>query len=176
MTSSAIKIPLSVSGIERAIQEVEAYQEWLKRKSEEFLDRLVDKGLRLSQAKFQKAVYDGTNDVKVQVEQRGKNCRAVVAVGNSVLFIEFGTGVVYPDNHPEAAIHGMRRGSYGHGRGSQPVWGYYGDPGTNGQAVKETDYGTLVLTSGNPANMPMYTTVKELKEMIRDIALEVFQR
>ena len=43
-----------------------------------------------------------------------KNKIAVVAVGSATLFIEFGTGVKYPDNHPEAAEHGMIRGGYGY--------------------------------------------------------------
>ena len=82
--------------------------------------------------KFSQAVYDGTNDVSVTVEPRGNNVRAVVATGGATLFIEFGAGVTYPDDHPEAEELGMKRGAYGQGHGKQHSWGYYGDPGTNG--------------------------------------------
>ena len=108
-----IKIPLSVAGIDNAIREINRYQSWLKAKTSVLLDRLAQEGLSVASANFAKAAYDGTNDVSVSVEQRGAGVRAVVAVGASVLFIEFGTGVTYPDNHPEAAEHGMRRGEYG---------------------------------------------------------------
>ena len=80
------------------------------------LERLTQEGYEVASAGFASAEYDGTNDVTVSVEDRGK-IKAVVAVGGTVLFIEFGTGVTYPDNHPEARDLGMERGEYGHGRG-----------------------------------------------------------
>ena len=169
-----VKIPLSVAGIETAIREVEKYKVWLRERSNLLLDRLADEGYQIASAKFARAVYDGTNDASVSVEQRGTAARAVVAVGSSVLFIEFGTGVTYPDSHPEAADHGMTRGEYGQGKGSRSSWGYYGDPGTHGQ-LKETSNGnTVVITHGNPANMSMYETVKELRERLPVIVKEVF--
>ncbi len=73
--------------------------------------------------------------------------RAVVAVGASVLFIEFGAGVTYPDNHPQAAELGMKRGEYGKGHGKQSSWGYYGDPGTNGVVKTKKDGSTVVITT-----------------------------
>ena len=110
-----IKVPLSVAGIDNAIREIDRYKSWLKARTSVLLDRLAQEGLSVASANFAKAAYDGTNDVSVSVEQREQSVRAVVAVGASVLFIEFGTGVVYPDNHPEAADLGMRRGEYGAG-------------------------------------------------------------
>ena len=91
-----------------------------------------------------------------------------------MLFIEFGTGVIYPDDHPEAAEHGMTRGSYGKGRGKQKAWGYYGDSGTNGEVKINKKGREVVITHGNPANMPMYETAKELEERLGELAKEVF--
>ena len=48
---------------------------------------------QVASARFQSAQYDGTNDVSVSLEVREKNRIAVVAVGEAVLCIEFGTGV-----------------------------------------------------------------------------------
>lgn len=169
-----ISVPLSGKGIDQLIREVEAYQRWLKERTEIFLDRLAQEGLQIASVKFEKAVYDGTNDVSVSVEMRGPNARSVVALGRAVLFIEFGTGVVYPDNYPEAQKHGMERGKYGMGHGSQQKWGYYGDPGSNGVTVVKPNGKEVVITQGNPSNMPMYETVKELKERISLVAKEVF--
>ena len=169
-----VKVPLSQRGIDTLLREIESYAVWLKERSQVLLDRLAQAGFEVASARFAKAVYDGTNDASVSLETRSEGVRAVVAVGASVLFIEFGTGVTYPDNHPQAAELGMKRGEYGKGHGKQSSWGYYGDPGTNGVVKTKKDGSTVVITHGNPANMPMYETVKELEAMLPELVKEVF--
>ena len=169
-----VKVPLSQRGIDTLLREIESYTVWLKERSQVLLDRLAQAGVEVASARFAKAAYDGTNDASVSLETRGDGVRAVVAVGASVLFIEFGTGVTYPDNHPQAAELGMKRGEYGQGHGKQSSWGYYGDPGTNGVVKMKKDGSTVVITHGNPANMPMYETVKELEAMLPELVKEVF--
>lgn len=175
MKNKVIQVPLSVRGIEKAIQELDEYKRWLKRCSENLLSKLADRGYQIASAKFQNVTYDGENDVKVSVDDRGKSVKAVVAVGSSVLFIEFGTGIVYPDVHPEAASNGMNRGEYGKGHGKNRTWYYYGEPGSNGTVVRDnTVKGPLIATHGNPANMAMYNTVKELKSILPQLVKESF--
>ena len=169
-----VKVPLSQRGIDTLLREIESYTVWLKERSQVLLDRLAQAGFEVASARFAKAAYDGTNDASVSLETRSEGVRAVVAVGASVLFIEFGTGVTYPDNHPQAAELGMKRGEYGKGHGKQSSWGYYGDPGTNGVIKMKKDGSTVVITHGNPANMPMYETVKELEAMLPELVKEVF--
>lgn len=169
-----VKVPLSQRGIDTLLREIESYTVWLKERSQVLLDRLAQAGFEVASARFAKAAYDGTNDASVSLETRSEGVRAVVAVGASVLFIEFGTGVTYPDNHPQAAELGMKRGEYGQGHGKQSSWGYYGEPGTNGVVKMKKDGSTVVITHGNPANMPMYETVKELEAMLPDLVKEVF--
>ena len=169
-----VKVPLSQRGIDTLLREIESYTVWLKERSQVLLDRLAQAGFEVASARFAKAAYDGTNDASVSMETRSEGVRAVVAVGASVLFIEFGTGVTYPDNHPQAAELGMKRGEYGQGHGKQSSWGYYDDPGTNGVVKMKKDGSTVVITHGNPANMPMYETVKELEAMLPDLVKEVF--
>lgn len=169
-----VKVPLSQRGIDTLLREIESYTVWLKERSQILLDRLAQAGVEVASARFAKAAYDGTNDASVSMETRSEGVRAVVAVGASVLFIEFGTGVTYPDNHPQAAELGMKRGEYGQGNGKQSSWGYYGEPGTNGVVKMKKDGSTVVITHGNPANMPMYETVKELEAMLPDLVKEVF--
>lgn len=169
-----VKVPLSQRGIDTLLREIESYTVWLKERSQVLLDRLAQAGFEVASARFAKAAYDGTNDASVSLETRSEGVRAVVAVGASVLFIEFGTGVTYPDNHPQSAELGMKRGEYGQGHGKQSSWGYYGDPGTNGVVKMKKDGSTVVITHGNPANMPMYETVKELEAMLPDLVKEVF--
>lgn len=169
-----VKVSLSQRGIDTLLREIESYTVWLKERSQVLLDRLTQAGFEVASARFAKAAYDGTNDASVSMEMRSEGVRAVVAVGASVLFIEFGTGVTYPDNHPQAAELGMKRGEYGQGHGKQSSWGYYGDPGTNGVVKMKKDGSTVVITHGNPANMPMYETVKELEAMLPELVKEVF--
>lgn len=169
-----VKVSLSQRGIDTLLREIESYTVWLKERSQVLLDRLAQAGFEVASARFAKAAYDGTNDASVSMETRSEGVRAVVAVGASVLFVEFGTGVTYPDNHPQAAELGMKRGEYGQGHGKQSSWGYYGDPGTNGVVKMKKDGSTVVITHGNPANMPMYETVKELEAMLPELVKEVF--
>lgn len=105
-----VVVPLSNAGIAELIKSVNEYNVWLKERSNEFLRRLAKMGYNAASAKFGTAIYDGTNDVVVKIEERGRNTMAIVATGTATLFIEFGTGVTYPDNHPQAGELGMARG------------------------------------------------------------------
>lgn len=172
--SQTINVPLSIPAYDSLIRKIEDLGNWQSDRAIVFADRLAQEGMEIASIKFSQAVYDGTNDVSVTVEPRGNNVRAVVATGGATLFIEFGTGVTYPDNHPEAGELGMKRGEYGQGHGKQHSWGYYGDPGTNGVLKEKKNGGFVVITHGNPANMPMYETVKELQDRLTEIAKEVF--
>ena len=172
--SQPVIIPLSIPAYDSLIRKAENFGNWQSDRAVVFADRLAQEGMEIASIKFSQAVYDGTNDVSVTVEPRGNNVRAVVATGGATLFIEFGTGVTYPDDHPEAEELGMKRGEYGQGHGKQHSWGYYGDPGTNGVLKEKKNGGFVVITHGNPANMPMYETVKELQDRLTEIAKEVF--
>lgn len=172
--SQTINVPLSIPVYDSLIRKIEDLGNWQSDRAIVFADRLAQEGMEIASVKFSQAVYDGTNDVSVTVEPRGNNVRAVVATGGATLFIEFGTGVTYPDDHPEAEELGTKRGEYGQGHGKQHSWGYYGDPGTNGVLKEKKNGGFVVITHGNPANMPMYETVKELQDRLTEIAKEVF--
>lgn len=172
--SQTINVPLSIPAYDSLIRKIEDLGNWQSDRAIVFADRLAQEGMEIASIKFSQAVYDGTNDVSVTVEPRGNNVRAVVATGGATLFIEFGTGVTYPDDHPEAGELGMKRGEYGQGHGKQHSWGYYGDPGTNGVLKEKKNGGFVIITHGNPANMPMYETVKELQDRLTEIAKEVF--
>ena len=172
--SQTINVPLSIPAYDSLIRKIEDLGNWQSDRAIVFADRLAQEGMEIASIKFSQAVYDGTNDVSVTVEPRGNNVRAVVATGGATLFIEFGTGVTYPDDHPEAGQLGMKRGEYGQGHGKQHSWGYYGDPGTNGVLKEKKNGGFVVITHGNPANMPMYETGKELQDRLTEIAKEGF--
>lgn len=170
----SLNLGVSVKSVDRMIQAVNDHRYWLEQRTKVFLQRLAAEGLQVAQAQFRGATYDGDNDVSVSVEPRD-NGVAVAAVGNAVLFIEFGTGVVYPDGHPEAGEHGMERGKYGQGKGSRKMWGYYGNAGTNGVIKRGRSGEPVVITQGNPANMAMYNSRKAVAAAVERIAREVYR-
>lgn len=175
MRRKTIQVPLTEAGVDRAIRELKAWQKRLERGTAALLKALAEEGVQVASARFQSAQYDGTNDVSVSLEVRDQNRIAVVAVGEAVLFIEFGTGVRYPDNHPEASVNGFARGGYGHRLGRLlQGWRYDGDPGTNGQVIQKGKHAGQVHTYGNPANMSMYGTVRELEQKFAELARRCF--
>jgi len=170
-----ISMTLTPQSIQAAIKETLKYRKWLLEKTKAFLTELGNEGVEISSAKFGEAIYDGTNDVSCHVEERDETKIAVVAVGSATLFIEFGTGVRHADDHPEAAQNGMIHGAYGYGLGKlQGGWRYSGDPGTNGQIITEGKHAGEVHTFGNPANMSMYLTIREIEDKFEEIARRVF--
>jgi hypothetical protein len=173
VSKRVIKVELSEQSIEKAIRELNNYKKWLQDCTEKFLKELADAGVEIATAKFRAADYDGTNDVSVSVENRDKNKIAVVAVGGAVLFIEFGTGIKYPNDHPEAGKNGFTHGGYGHHLGRlQNGWRYQGEPGTHGE--RDDEHPGYIKTKGNKANMCMYETIKELEDKFEEIARRVY--
>lgn len=171
-----IEIELSSQSIDKAIEKMYLYEEWVVNRRKEFIRRLAEVGVDFASVSFQNAQYDGKNDVTVSMEVVDDRKVKIVASGVATFFIEFGTGITYPDSHPMKPEGVLGRGEYGKGMGKFSSWEYYGEPGTNGRIVGESDKGTLIKTQGNPANMCMYNTYKELLDRIYSIAAEVFSK
>ena len=179
MSKKVIQMSLTPASIQQAIQEVENHQKWIVEKTKELVDRLASRGYQIMSVNFEHAVYDGTNDVRCDIREAGENKVALLALGDTALFIEFGTGVKYPDDHPErftGYAEGMaHRGEYGKGKGKNPNgWRYVGEAGTNGVRSKAAKVKSVIHTYGNPANMCMYNTKIQLEEDFEHIARSVF--
>lgn len=172
-------VTLDQKSISQAIQECDKFQKWLEKQVPAFLKEIANLGVQIANVEFKQAEYDGDNDVTCRMEQRGENCAAIVATGTATLFIEFGTGVFYPDIHPEAQQNNMIRGAYGQGKGKNHSWGFYGDSGQvgtpTGHTVQNKKGKSIVVTKGNPANMPMYFTVSQLQQEFERIARKIFE-
>ena len=172
MGKKVISFKLNTQEINRAIREVEQYKQELLRKEKLLLEKLAMIGVQEASVRFTTALYDGVNDVTVSLDSNGKGY-SIVADGNAVAFIEFGTGVYhntsepYPNPRPEGIV-GI--GEYGQGKGKRRAWFYKGEPGTNGEVQKNG----VVKTRGNPANMPMWYASEEMRRSILQIAREVF--
>jgi hypothetical protein len=159
-----IECTLNEKDIDRAIKELKAYKQEFLRKEKQLLEGLAEIGIKEASVRFTTAMYDGTNDVSVHLDET-KNGYVIVAEGKAVAFIEFGAGVYhntsepYPDPRPTGIV-GI--GEYGKGMGKRKAWGY----------KNEND--EVVITRGNPAAMPMWYASEEIKNSVLRIAKEVF--
>lgn len=155
-----------------AIKELRAYKRDFIAKEKKLLEGLAMLGVQEASVRFTTAIYDGVNDVNVTLKKI-VNGYVIVASGQAVAFIEFGSGVYhntgepYPESRP-AGIVGI--GEYGQGKGKRKAWFYKGEPGSNGEVQKNG----VVKTRGNPAAMPMWYASKEMEESVLQLAREVF--
>lgn len=170
-----MKIRCTLATLDKAINALDRYQKSLPKKNHEMLEKLAELGSDKAISEFGSAFYDGENDVDVGVDWFGNDTVEIVAKGDAVAFIEFGTGTVYTTPvHPVASITGLvGRGEFGQGRGKYDYWYYDGDPGSGGIPI-QIDGRSLVKTQGNPANMCLYYTMQDVKSNVRKVAKEVF--
>lgn len=162
--------PLDVQSIDRAIRDLKYYKEDIKIKLHELAQKLAEKGLRVASLSYDQALYAGLNDVNVTCEET-QNGYVIKASGTSVLFIEFGTGILNPE-HPQSAEFGYKHGTYGKGLGKKPFgWNYRGERGNIGETTNKEG---VYHTTGNPPSMSMYNAGKEIKRDLVKIAKEVF--
>lgn len=152
--------PLDRSSITSAIREVRRYKAWVLAKEAELRQRLATLGATVASIQFSRAIYSGTNDVSVRVDDTG-SVAVIYAEGESVAFIEFGSGATYGYGHPQAGEFGVGPGTYPDGKG------HWDDP--NGWYYSHGQH-----TFGNPPAMAMYAAVQEMTEQLTMIAKEVF--
>lgn len=164
MSRKKIIVPLSESGIQKIQDELTVYRKWQEEKARELAERLAALGATVASIRFSRAVYTGPKDVDVTVEEL-PNGYKVKADGESVLFIEFGSGVTYGYGHPEAGEFGMGPGTYPDGKG------HWDDP--KGWYLPKSAGGGH--TFGNPPAMPMYEARKAIEQELPRIVKEVFR-
>ena len=172
-----VTIELKIDGITEAVKRYRHYARTFPTKMKHFMERLGNYGVQVARTGFRNAVYDGKNDAVVgQPVWADENTLEIPVTGTTVAFIEFGTGTHYPDIHPTAHYLQAVRGGYGRHLGLNPPWVYVGDPGSNGVIVREGKAGQdpAVRTYGNPANMAMYNSAKEMRTRILSLARKVF--
>jgi len=157
--AKTIRIELSDESIKNGIKEVQQYKRWVLEKEKELRSRLASLGATVSSIEFARAIYNGSNDVSVRVDDTG-SVAVIYAEGESVAFIEFGAGIKYGYGHPQAGEHGVGPGTYP-GKG-------------NWDNEKGWWYGHGQHSYGNPPAMAMYDAVQRMTEELTRIAREVF--
>ena len=166
---------LSTASLDAAIQQLNDYTASLERKAETLKERLAAAGYMIAEAGFGTALYDGTNDVSMElIEEQDR--LVIRASGETVMFIEFGTGVHNAEHPMQNEIPGIvGHGQYGYGLGRLEKWRYPQSKGAGTGGVPDPKHKGYYITHGNPANMPMYNAKKEIRDEILSIAREVFQ-
>lgn len=157
--------PFDKKSIDAAIKQLKQYEKDFQKKETEFIRRLVEIGVSVATVGFATADYDGVNDVLIADTQNGSRA-AVIAYGETVGFIEFGTGV----NNPEWDNTGMEytppaHGTYGKGRGKNPHGWYF----------KQSEGGMARHTYGNPPAEAMLTARDRMIESVIQVAKEVWK-
>lgn len=157
--------PFDAKSVSAAIKQLEQYKKDFAAKEQLFVKRLADIGVSVAQAGFATADYDGINDVTVRVEHRG-NYAAVIASGETVGFIEFGTGVKYPEWDSSGMDYTPpKHGTYGKGLGANPHGWYF----------KQSDGAKARHTYGNQPAEAMLTARDVMIERVIQIAREVWK-
>lgn len=157
--------PYDKKSIENAINQMKAYKEDFLRKEELFIKKLAEIGVTLARDIYSVADYDGVNDVQVVMEQSGTSAK-VVAFGEAVGFIEFGTGINNPEwDGSDVEYTPPKHGTYGKGQGKNPHgWWFVQSIGARARH-----------TYGNPPAEAMLNARNEMIERVIEVAREVWR-
>ena len=161
--SKTIRVELSSKSIGDAIKELHRYSAWVQSKENELRSRLAMLGATVASIQFSRAIYNGSNDISVRVDDTG-SVAVIYAESESVAFIEFGSGKKYGYGHPQAGEFGFGPGTWSDGDQGKGHW----------DDERGWWYGSGQHSYGNPPAMAMYSAVKEITENVTRIAKEVF--
>ncbi|MCM1364655.1 MAG: hypothetical protein NC122_05065 [Faecalibacterium sp.] len=161
--------PFSQKSLKSAIDQIKKYEDFIKKKEQEIINRLASIGATVASINFSRAFYNGINDVQVSVEPC-ENGAKIVAKGEAVAFIEFGSGARYGGTYPQDEMKLPIDTSAGSWSESELGKGHWDNP--NGWWLpKEKGSGH---TYGNPPAMAMYQARKEILNQVKKITTEVF--
>ena len=156
--------PFDKASIDSAVKQVAEYKKDFLAKETIFVKRLAEIGVSIATTGFAVADYDGIKDVRVRLEWN-RNHAVVIAEGETVGFIEFGTGIRYPEwDNTGMDYTPPKHGTYGKKHGARPK-GWYFKPGD----------GAVQHTFGNQPAEAMRTARDVIIEKVIQIAREVWK-
>lgn len=161
--AKTISVRLNRQSIGDAIKRLNQYKKTFPKRAEAMCKALAELGAVKVSLDYTRAVNAavGMKPITVTVERRD-NGYAIVAQGESVMFVEFGAGARYGYGHPLDGELGMGPGTYPGDKG------HWNDP-KGWWIPKEAGGGH---TYGNPPSMAMYETAKDLRQEVLRIAKE----
>ena len=157
-----IPIELSVQGVNKAIKALERYQREIVPKLDKVCKRLAEIGRDAADSIFNApeviAEGNGGTDVTIAKIQNGY---AIQAAGESVYFVEFGTGDAATSTHGYTVSVPVYPGSWSEGHAKKyataQVWWY------GGEQYHET-----------PTYAPMFYASKAIRENVKRVVEEIF--
>lgn len=163
----SIKIELSTESCKQAVEDLKRYQKEIRPKMEEVCRKLAEIGKETAQRIFNEAaanVAEGNGGVQVTTVPI-ENGYKIVASGEDVYFIEFGTGnsagMFYGDGLPVTSV---------------PVYpGSYSETHAGIYAEKHYWFYRGQIMSSTDTYMPMYYAGKAIRENERRVIREVFK-
>lgn len=157
--------PFDKKSVDAAIKKVQQYEKDFREKEIEFVRRLKEIGVSVAETGFALADYDGVNDVLIAESQNGTRA-VVIAYGETVGFIEFGTGVKFREYDSSTTEYTPpKHGTYGKGKGKNPHGWFY----------KQGDGAAARHTYGNPPAEAMLAARDEMIQRVAQIAREVWK-
>ena len=163
-----ITFELSPKSVNKAIKELEKYQNGLMGKLDMLMERLADIGIKEIRQNDSPPGDSAPGQVYPMVSISNDVARVdIIYEGTQVLFIEFGAGVHYNGQaggspHPKGAEFGYTIGSYGKGYGANDFWQYMDKSGN------------MAISHGTQAGMPVYKASQKLRQDLVTIAQGVF--
>lgn len=161
-------ITIRVNGLDRhsvrnAITELKKLQADNEDKMDQVCERLATYGAFRASMEFSRSEYVGINDVSVSAEKTGNGWQ-VKASGDSVLFLEYGSGASRGYGHPNPQ---------GYGPGTYPGKGHWNDP--KGWYLPKSVFGVRGIHNfGNRPTMAMYLAEQDMRAEIDNVVNEVF--
>lgn len=156
-----ITLELSTQSCQKALKELQQYEKQIKPKLDEVCKRLAEIGAQEAQRFFDMA--ENGNGGTTVTTKKIENGWAIVAEGESVYFVEFGTGDAATTTHGFSVSVPVYSGSYSEQHAQKySTYGYW-------------YYGGEKLTE-TPIYAPMYHADKKMREEAPRIMKEVFGR
>lgn len=177
MAKKVFKSDLSVKGVEALKSQLLQYKDSLPIKCEKLVSRLLQSGVKVSQAKISESPLGKYVTVTTNISADKMGCKGILLAKGAVkeqegyapfsilLAIEFGAGIHYnPTPNPNADKFGFGVGTFpGQVHAFEDTWFYWDE---NSQEWKPTH--------GVKATMPMYSADMEIVKNVTKIAKEVF--
>ena len=164
MSTVIIVDPLNLGSIRDAVAELKAQKEEIERKTDEVLNRLAELGKSVAEAHYASGILDDNDSVRVYVEPSALGY-SIIAEGEDVCFLEFGTGVAAGNGYDTSVIEppvSIEPASWSSTKGTGE-FAKYGSWHHDGRKY--------IMTV---PRMGMYHAVKEIQRQYKEIAKEVF--
>ena len=159
---------INTQGLDHFAKRISLYKDsFTDSNKEQLIEKVAERGKEL--AEYYYGMYKNDDDIEVTIENAGTGSRRLVASGERVAYLEFGTGIMgygtYEGKLPTQTL--SFESPKGHPQTTQG-WEYnYENPLTKADGKGWFFKG--VYTRGQPAQAQMFETAQQLRREIADM-------